>query len=350
MSSLNAQNWSVPQENAGLITKITASWCGPCGGWGWEGFGELLESHHEDHICMALYASSTSLLYTPDADVIAAEIGFGGYPNFAGNGEDVGTGYAQVNGIIENFETEDVIANAAYEVVSVTNDEIEILVKIKFFEAVTGTYVLAGYAIEDDIVGYQNGIGDSAHHHVVFRGAFEEKNNEYVITSSGADAGETFTRTLTIERPAEWELSNLEVATVLWKQDETTPTDLIYVNGTKTPQEGTLTTGGGSGGSGGGGGNTGSDDPRNWPVGQEDMVVESMELYPNPAKDLLNVKFNDVQDFTVEISDLLGKIVLKQTFTSKNRITMDVSSFPEGLYMIRVVTDNKTYLDRIIVK
>ena len=347
-SAVVAQSWSVPQTNSGLITKITASWCGACGAWGWEGFGELVGEHHEDHICMALYASSTSLFYTPDADVIAAEIGFGGYPNFAGNGEDVGTGYAQVNGIIESFEMNDVIANAAYEVVSVNENEIEILVKVKFFEAVAGTFLVAGYVIEDDIVGYQNSQGDSAHHHVVFRGAFTEADNDFMVTTSGADAGETFTKTLTIDRASEWKLSNLEVATVLWQQDENNQTDLIYVNGTKTPQEGTLTEGGGNGGSGGG--TTGSDDPRNWPVGQDEIVTQTMELYPNPAKDLVNLKFNEAVDFKVEISDLLGKVVVNQSFTSKNRISMDVSSLPEGLYMIRVVTDNKTYLDRLIVK
>ena len=88
----------------------------------------------------------------------------------------------------------------------------------------------------------------------------------------------------------------------------------------------------------------------NWPVGQDEIVTQTMELYPNPAKDLVNLKFNEAVDFKVEISDLLGKVVVNQSFTSKNRISMDVSSLPEGLYMIRVVTDNKTYLDRLIVK
>jgi hypothetical protein len=350
----SAQSWDVPETNAGLITKITASWCGPCGGWGWDGYAELIDNHHDDHICMALYASSSSLYYTPDADVIAGEIGFGGYPNFAGNGEDVGTSYASVGGIIDNYEMETVKANAAYEIVEVTEDNIKINVKVEFFEQMDGEFVIAAYMIEDEIVGYQNGQGDSAHHHLVFRGAFTHSSNEYVLTTEGANAGEVFTKTLSIDRSEEWNLDNSEIATVLWVKDETDPTDLIYVNGTKEPQAGELEQGGGNGGSGGGGGGGGttggSDDPNDWTVGIEDDITESMELYPNPAKDVLNVKLTSASDFNVEVSDLLGKVVLRNQISGKRNAAIDVSALPEGLYMIRIETDNNTFLDRVIVK
>lgn len=349
LSTAAVAQWNVPEENKGMITKITASWCGPCGGWGWDGFQDLLDNHHNDHIMMALYASSSSLFYTPDADVIAQEIGFGGYPNFAGNGEDVGTAYSSVSGIVDPFLEETVHANAAYEVINVTEDQIEIKVKVKFFEAMDGTFVVAGYVIEDEVIGFQQGQGEDANHHVVFRGAFSAENDDYIVTDEDADAGETFTKNMTIERNPEWNIEHLEIATVLWKQDSANATDLIYVNGTGEPQAGEIAEGGGT--NGGGGGTTGgSDDPRTWPVGVEDVALETVELFPNPARDVLNVRLNSSTDFVVEMTDLLGKMVLQQTYTGKSSATVDVAQLPEGIYMIKVATATDAYLDRVIVK
>ncbi|GAB5538524.1 MAG: hypothetical protein Salg2KO_06270 [Salibacteraceae bacterium] len=351
---LSAQSWDVPEENHGLITKITATWCGPCGGWGWDGFADLIENHNEDHICMALYASSTSDYYSTDADAIAQEIGFGGYPNFAGNGEDVGTAHASVGGVISAFESAPVQAGIGYEIVDVKEDEITIAVKAEFFEEMEGTFVVAGYFIEDHVIGYQNGQGDSADHHQVFRGSFTEESNDFIITEEGASSGETFSKTLTITRGAEWNLDNSEIAVALWVQDESNPQDLIYINGSKVPQSGELAEGGGSGGSGGSGGegeeeeNNGN--PSDWTVGIDDEESSSIEMYPNPANDLLNIEMASASDFQVQISDLLGKVVLTEVVVSNSRTTLDVSSLPKGLYMVKVSTDTDSHLERVIVK
>ena len=351
---LNAQNWDVPEENHGMITKITASWCGPCGGWGWDGFLDLINIHSDDHICMALYGSNSSLFYTADIDPIAQEIGYGGFPNFSGNGEDVGTAHASVGGIISGFESAPVAAGIAYEISDISEEEVVINLKAEFFEEMEGTYLVAGYFIEDHVIGYQNGQGDSADHHKVFRGSFTEEDNEYTITTEGADEGEIFIKTLKLALNPEWNLDHSEIAVVLWNEDATNVGNLIYVNGSKKPQEGELAQGGGSGGSGGSGG--GSEDPGNgghpkdFTVGVDDVATESMELYPNPVQNILNIELSSASDFNIEVSDLLGKVVFSQNISSTNRTTVDVTSLPNGLYMVKVSAPSNTYLERVIVK
>lgn len=61
-------------------------------------------------------------------------------------------------------------------------------------------------------------------------------------------------------------------------------------------------------------------------------------VYPNPANDLLTIQVNSsTKNFTVEIFNLIGK----QIFKSSNNKSIDVSSFSQGLYFIKVKQDNK---------
>ncbi|GAB4383350.1 MAG: hypothetical protein Kow0075_15450 [Salibacteraceae bacterium] len=346
---LFSQSWDVPQENKGLVTKITASWCGPCGSWGWDAFSDLVETHKDNGICMALYASSSSLFYTSAASVIADEIGFGGYPNFAANGEDQGVSYSNVSPIIEDFvDNAPVKANAAYEIAKVTDDSILINVKAKFFQNSTGTYLIAAYLIEDHVVGYQNGQGDSAVHHMVFRGAFSEASNNFELTNQGASEGEEFTKTLYIERDDQWDLSHVTIATVIWASDSLNPSDLIYVNGTNEPQAGDLLSGGNGGD--GSGDDADDDDYKSWPVGLDEVQEQTFNIYPNPVSNNLFIEMSVMDDLKVELVDLLGKTLVTQSFFSTNKAVLDMSAFPQGVYMLKIQSPTHGDLIRLVKK
>ncbi|MBT3648624.1 MAG: T9SS type A sorting domain-containing protein [Flavobacteriales bacterium] len=341
-----AQSWSVPEDNVGLITKVTATWCGPCGGWGWDAFGELSNEYHGDHILVALYASSSSGFYNEGCQAMADEIGFGGYPNFAGNGVDVGTAAASVNPIVDTFKTDaPVIANAAYEVICITDDSIEILVKAKFFETVPGAILVNAFVIEDGPIYAQAGqTGDVEHHHV-HQGAFTA--DDVYVSTDGAEAGSEYEKTMVIARSSSWDLDHVEIATTLWVENEVNPSDLLYINGTFEPQAGEITDGFCNGE---GGGEVPSGDPGDWPVGLEEVNDINIEIFPNPAKDFVSIKFSEVTDYTVSMTDLLGKQVYTESFTSTNRNTINVLDMPEGVYMIQVKTENQSYFDRVVIK
>lgn len=66
-----------------------------------------------------------------------------------------------------------------------------------------------------------------------------------------------------------------------------------------------------------------------------------LTIFPNPVRDFLSVKAENVTSLTVW--SLSGQQLLK---AESNRI--DLSMLPSGLYLVRVVTDGKTFVDKFV--
>ena len=340
--------WEVPQENTGLITKITATWCGPCGGWGWEAMEGLMASHGDNNIVTSLYAPSSSELYNTGAEELAAEIGFGGTPNFSGNGLDQGTAAASVTTIVDTFNTEaPVIANAAFEIQNVDNDTLIISIKTKFFENVDGTFILKPFLVENHVEEEQTGQTGDVPHHNVHRGAFTPlTDSTNIILSGSASQGDIITKRYMMVYDPSWELSEMFIATTLWMENPLDPADLLYVNGSKEPQAGELAFSMGT---------LDGDlpvviDPGLWPVGVEEIAEMNFSVFPNPVSEMLNVKLTLDADFTVTLTDILGKQIFTESYSSTSSTTINVADFPEGIYMLQLNAGNEVFYDRVIVK
>ena len=74
---------------------------------------------------------------------------------------------------------------------------------------------------------------------------------------------------------------------------------------------------------------------------QDQLSKTSLQLYPNPVKDVLYVKSDLALDcnWKVEILDLQGKILKKESLTSLKSI--NVSDLKKGMYLCRIYTCNK---------
>lgn len=73
-----------------------------------------------------------------------------------------------------------------------------------------------------------------------------------------------------------------------------------------------------------------------------------ISAYPNPVGDLLNLRFSIQQkeDFTIEVSDILGKILLTKIIHQVNMgdvIQMDLSTLKTGLYMVKIWNSDKPF-------
>ncbi|MEQ9187949.1 MAG: T9SS type A sorting domain-containing protein [Cryomorphaceae bacterium] len=336
--------WIVPQENVGLITKITATWCNPCGTWGWEAMEGVLETYGEDHIVVSLYAPSSSKLYNTAAQELADEIGYSGTPNFAGNGLDKGTSVAEATAIADTFASAPTLAVPAYAIEWVNADTIVIEVKTRFFENIDGSFFLDVFMVEDHVMEEQNGhTGDVPHHMVVRKGFMPLKDSTNLILSGSAASGDEISKKYFIEVDSEWDWDELMIVSTLWMENPEDPADLLYVNGQKTWQEGELTIG------------YGTDapiyyPPHTWAIGVEEVEELAFEIYPNPAKNNLTIKLSDVADVEVVFTDLLGKEVLHTQFTSRDLINIDVTEMPAGVYMVQLKTERGDLFDRVVVK
>ncbi len=70
---------------------------------------------------------------------------------------------------------------------------------------------------------------------------------------------------------------------------------------------------------------------------------KDFRITPNPASTYISIQSNR-KDFTVEISDLNGKIY----GTYHNPQTINIKSLPEGIYFIKITTDNQEICQKII--
>jgi hypothetical protein len=71
--------------------------------------------------------------------------------------------------------------------------------------------------------------------------------------------------------------------------------------------------------------------------------IESIQLYPSPAHDLLNVAFKskDESEYNVAVTNALGQVVIQRTLQAikgDNKFSLDVSGLAQGVYFLSLST------------
>ena len=85
-----------------------------------------------------------------------------------------------------------------------------------------------------------------------------------------------------------------------------------------------------------------------------DPNVESINLYPNPANEDINVVLNVIQDKEVAIVayDETGKLMINENRTlssGTNTLTYDVTNWNNGIYFIRITNDNQVKTVKVMI-
>lgn len=77
----------------------------------------------------------------------------------------------------------------------------------------------------------------------------------------------------------------------------------------------------------------------------------SMTLYPNPTSGLFNVSIEGLNsDANIFVYDAQGRVVNSKSFNANNNsISFDLSSYPKGVYFIKVMTNKSTSSQKLIV-
>lgn len=85
---------------------------------------------------------------------------------------------------------------------------------------------------------------------------------------------------------------------------------------------------------------------------EENMLPEnSVYLYPNPTKNKnFNIKMNDLTgESNIMIYNLIGSVV-KNFKTSAHQISVDLSSFSQGMYIVKITNNNMSISKKLLVK
>ncbi len=86
-------------------------------------------------------------------------------------------------------------------------------------------------------------------------------------------------------------------------------------------------------------------------LGASSADFAEFSIFPNPTDDLININYHRTNpgDLTLEIYDLKGKELLKQTLNgNQENISIDISDFKKGQYIFRLIDENRN--DLIIYK
>ena len=79
-------------------------------------------------------------------------------------------------------------------------------------------------------------------------------------------------------------------------------------------------------------------------------INNAITVYPNPATQRLNIKFNYKKDEIARISimDVTGREVYSQEANDNTQISINVSGLPEGVYFVKATTASFSQIVRFI--
>ena len=80
------------------------------------------------------------------------------------------------------------------------------------------------------------------------------------------------------------------------------------------------------------------------------ISLGALNVYPNPASEFVNIELPlDVFDAQVELMDLSGNRLLMKKANS-SVVNIDISNLYSGVYVVRVITENHIYINRMVVR
>lgn len=75
--------------------------------------------------------------------------------------------------------------------------------------------------------------------------------------------------------------------------------------------------------------------------------IPGLKVYPNPAKNILNITSDNSEAKQVEICDILGKVLLSTKVTNT---PINVSSLSSGFYIVKVTEEGKTATRKLVIE
>src|SRR5690606_5635164 len=69
-------------------------------------------------------------------------------------------------------------------------------------------------------------------------------------------------------------------------------------------------------------------------------------IYPNPANNYLTIDGNQIQNLSISLYDITGRILFTNTFD--NKIIIDISKFTSGIYFVEVGKKDSKLVQKII--
>lgn len=339
--SVHAQ---VPKKvSTSLVHKVTATWCGPCGAWGWTLANELIANTKGKALYMNLYASSSTSMqnnwfYNSTSLALATQITFGGYPDYGNNfinhtAKNSSSSGINTTGIkndiyaaVNAFAATTPVASSANSM-KITGNKIDVDARVKFWSATTGDYYLAAYIIEDGALNLQNSQSGTVAHHDVMRGTMSISAWGEPIASGSIAANSDYTKAFTFNiTDTKWDKSKLKIYTVLFKK---VGTKYEFVNVSETEAATSISSIAG---------------------------INNIKIVPNPTKGQnanITIQSSQSQNIAISVVDMMGRTVYSSptnyVIAGNSNFVIPSYNFASGMYQVMISSEKGTMIEKLSV-
>jgi hypothetical protein len=341
---MSAQAQTPKKESIGLVNKISGTWCGPCGTWGWEMAEELITQTSGKALYVGIFVGQDSYGNDKFKNSTGSTLegpfstpAFGGVPDFGANaiGRMVSTPEGYVNTTqsksniitaINNFAATTPLASPA-STMKVTGNTVTANAKVQFWSAATGEYYLAAYLIEDGAMNLQNGQSGTVAHHGVMRGSMSAGmpwGEQIAMGSIPANQTYSKTFTFTVAADANWDKTKFKIYTVIWKKNGSS---YEFVNAAKHSAA----------------------------TGIESIAsTEDVSIFPNPASDkaILAITAVSAMDINIQVTDVTGRSVYaseNKVVKGSNSFDLPISQLTSGVYNVTINSKDGKMNQRLVI-
>ncbi len=83
-------------------------------------------------------------------------------------------------------------------------------------------------------------------------------------------------------------------------------------------------------------------------IDETDIVFPKIDIYPNPSSGIVNISsFENIDN--IEIYDVLGKLIYNSDDIVNNFLKLDISDYPDGLYLIKIKSSDNYISKKILL-
>ena len=200
-------------------------------------------------------------------------------------------------------------------------------ITVNFKHAETKDYYINAYVVENRIPGSQSGAPPGYIHHHVVRAMLGGIDGTAGVIPNTPAVNTDYTHQYTYTLPAGWNADNIAVVAYVFEKDGDKKQALNAAEYSFTPLS----------------------------ISDNKLSVGSLEVYPNPFSDVINVSYQATQpgmNAMIKIYSIDGKVAYEQALqlyqTGVNNITIEEAGLSPGLYHLVLQTEDGTIGKRIL--
>jgi hypothetical protein len=80
------------------------------------------------------------------------------------------------------------------------------------------------------------------------------------------------------------------------------------------------------------------------------LLEDNIKIYPNPTKDILYIKIENINEGFIEIYNILGMKIIEQKFETNSTSEINFKELSSQIFTVKITSNDQVFLSRIIKK